>query len=127
LPNAEANGSVLAIENMTSCALSNEGANVPLGEAEHARCADLVREDVGEEPVHDLLPICPGIFGGSICGHDASDCLADDLSISRKVIGGVTGIETVAEIFVKLGAQRVDHRKTHAVDRTPSPSVGGEG
>ena len=39
---------------------------------------------------------------------------------------GDSVLETVAEIFVVLGEQRVDHRKTHAVDGTPSPSIGSK-
>jgi hypothetical protein len=75
----------------------DKGATVPFGEAEHGRCADLVREDVGAEPVHHLFPVCSRILCGSICRHNASDCLAEDLSVGREVIGRVPGIETVAE------------------------------
>src|ERR1035438_3797169 len=35
----------------------SKGAAVPFGEAEHGRRADLVGEDVGEEPVRAFFPI----------------------------------------------------------------------
>jgi hypothetical protein len=52
----------------------------------------------------------------SICGDDAGNCFGDGRSVSREIIGGAPGIQTIAEIFVVLGKQWMDHRKAHAVD-----------
>jgi hypothetical protein len=103
-----------------------KGATVPFGEPKHGWCSDLVRQDVGQEPVLNFLRIRLGIVGSSVGGHDASDCLCDGFSISRKVIGRAPRVEPVAKVFVVLCEQGRDHGKTYAVDRTPSPGVGGE-
>ncbi len=50
----------------------SKGAAVPLGEAEHCRCADLVRKDVWTEPARDRLAIRARGFSGSSCGHAAA-------------------------------------------------------
>jgi hypothetical protein len=68
----------------------------------------------------DFLAICLGIFGGSVGGDDAGNCLGDGRSVSGEIIGGAPSIQTIAEIFVVMGEQRMDHRKTHAIDRTPT-------
>ncbi len=103
-----------------------KGAAVPPGEAEDRGRADIVREDVGTEPARDFLSIGAWVFRGAHGGHHTGNGFGDGASMSGEVIGRMAGIEPVAEPFVKLGEQRVDHRKTHTVDRAPTPGVCGE-
>ena len=44
----------------------------------------------------------------------------------REVLAGRPGVEAIAEIFVELREQRMDHRQAHAIDAAPTPCVGGQ-
>src|SRR5580704_2476554 len=101
-----------------------KGATIPLREPEHRCCADFIGQQVGTKSTRDLLPVFPRIFGGSVRGDDAGNGLGDGRSVSWEIIGRASRIQTIAEIFVELGKQRMDHRKAHAVDGTPPTCVG---
>ena len=56
-------------------------------------------------------------FGCSIRGHDAGNFLGDGRSVSVDIIGRTSGIKAIAEIFVEVSEERMDHGKGDAVDR----------
>jgi hypothetical protein len=66
--------------------------------------------------MRNILPIRARVFRGSTGRDDTGDRFCDDLAVSRKIVGRMSCVETVAEIFVVLRKQRVDHWKTHSVD-----------
>jgi hypothetical protein len=97
-----------AMLNITSGALSVK--DVPFDEAKRRLSADLIGKDVGEEAMSHLRAIPLRILRRAVGCDNAGDRLADNLTISREVIGGAASIEPIAQVLVVLREQRVDHR-----------------
>ena len=65
--------------------------------------------------MRDLLGIGLRILSGPVGSDDARNGLGDCLAIDIKVVGRAPSIEAIAEVFVKLGEKRVDHRQANPI------------
>src|SRR5580693_4833226 len=103
----------------------DHGAAVPLQKAERGWRADFVREQVWAKSTRDVFSVRLRIVGRSVSGDDTSNSLGDGRTVGGEIVGRTTRIEAIAQVFVVLGEERMDHRKTDAIDRTPATGVGG--
>ena len=63
----------------------------------------------------NLLGIGLRILSSPVGGDDARNGPGDCLAIDIKVVGRSPSIEAIAEVFVKLGEKRVDHRQANPI------------
>ena len=113
-----------AIGNITFGALSVRERPFHSAKPNAAMRTDRVREHVREESVRDCRRIGPRVLGSSIGSDDTGDRLDDGFAVRREIICRAPGVETVAEVFVELSEQRIDHREaTRLMNAIPPASV----
>ena len=123
---AETNGGVRSKREHHVGRIIGTRATVPSGETKHGRGSDFVREYVGKKAVRHFFGVSTRIFGSAVGGDGSRNGFDDGLSVGSKIIEGTTGIQTIAQVFVVLSEQRMNHRQSDAVDGAPSAGVSGE-
>ena len=78
------------------------------------------------EPVRDFFCIGSCIPRSSESGDDTGDRLDDGFAIRREIVGRAPRVKAVAEVFIELREQWMNHGKAASVDRAPSSCIGGE-
>ena len=71
----------------------------------------------------DCLCIELRIFRSSVRAYRTGNILDDRLTVGRKILGGTSGIQAIAQVFIELREERMDHQQADTIDRQPPASV----
>ena len=96
--------------------IGSEAAAVPFGKAKYRAAANFIGQHIGKESMRDMFGIAARIFSGAVGLDDAGDLFGYERAVDREVVSGCPGVEPIAEVFIILREERMDHGQSDAID-----------